>query len=369
MEQREKKMSVMDQKTTDKYSIFCGDCIEVMRTLPDEAVDFSIYSPPFCGLYNYSSNERDLSNCKSYAEFFVHYGYVLDEVARLTKPGRITAVHCIDVPGTGNGETARMGNGANVGAGLIDFPGDIIRAHEARGFQYVGRRCIWKEPYGVRVRTMAKGLTHMQLCEDSTLADVASADYLLAFRKRGENKVPVHHPAGLTWYCGERIVPSEILKYRNWTGSQLENKYSQWVWRQYASSFWDDIRIDKVLPYKESKDPDDERHVHPLQQDVIQRGVILWSNPGEVVLTPFMGVGSECYGAMVNGRRAIGAELKPSYYKQAVRNLADVKVETHEDQIGLFEKMDAAEMTPEKEGLHIDEDRRKKMIKKSHQGC
>lgn len=362
-------MAVKTQLITDKYAIYNGDSIDVMRSLPDEKVDFSIYSPPFCGLYNYSSDERDLSNCKSYVEFFAHYDFVISEVARLTKPGRITAVHCIDVPGTGNGETARMGCGANVGTGLIDFPGDIIRAHEKHGFQYVGRRAIWKEPYGVRVRTMAKGLTHMQLCEDSTLADVASADYLLAFRKHGENKVPVHHPVGLNWYCGERQVPAEIMKYRNWSGSQLENKYSQWVWRQYASSFWDDIRIDKVLPYKESKDPDDERHVHPLQQDVIQRGVILWSNPGEVVLTPFMGVGSECYGALVNDRRAIGIELKPTYYKQAVRNLENVRTESHDDQIGLFDAIDAPKMTPEEEERAIDEDRRKKMIKKSHQGC
>lgn len=362
-------MAVRDQLISDRYAIYNGDCVEVMRDIPDGAIDFSVYSPPFCGLYNYSSDERDLSNCKSYVEFFAHYNFVITEIARLTKPGRVTAVHCIDVPGTGNGETARMGSGANVGTGLIDFPGDIIRAHEAVGFQYIGRRCIWKEPYGVRVRTMAKGLTHMQLCEDSTLADVASADYLLAFRKKGENKVPVVHPLGLEWYCGERKVPSEILQYRRWKGSQLENKYSQWVWRQYASSFWDDIRIDEVLPYKESKEPDDERHCHPLQLDVIQRAVILWSNADEVVLTPFMGVGSECYGALKNGRKAIGIELKSSYYKQAVVNLANVKVDTHDDQMSIFDKIEDAKMTPEEEAVFIDEDRRKKMIKKSHQGC
>lgn len=362
-------MAVRDQKITDRYAIYNGDCVEVMRELPDESVDFSVYSPPFCGLYNYSSDERDLSNCKSYKEFFAHYDFVLTEVARLTKPGRITAVHCIDVPGTGTGGNARMGCGANVGTGLIDFPGDIIRAHEKHGFQYIGRRCIWKEPYGVRVRTMAKGLTHMQLCEDSTLADVASADYLLAFRKRGENKVLVNHPLGLEWYCGERRVPGEILKYQRWAGSQLENKFSQWVWRQYASSFWDDIRIDEVLPYKESKEPDDERHCHPLQQDVIERAVILWSNPGEVVLTPFMGVGSECFGALANDRRAIGIELKSAYYKQAVRNLHDVKVDRHDRQMHIMDVIGGKELTPEEEAVDIDEDRRAMMIKKSHQGC
>lgn len=364
-------MAVADQKITDKYAIYNGDCIEVMRSMPSNSVDFSDYSPPFCGLYNYSSDARDLSNCKSYAEFFAHYDFVIAEIARLTKPGRVTAVHCIDVPGTGNGETARMGSGANVGTGLIDFPGDIIRAHEKHGFQYIGRRCIWKEPYGVRVRTMAKGLTHMQLCDDSTLADVASADYLLAFRKHGENKVPVHHPEGLTWYCGERIVPGEILKYRKWQGSQLENKYSQWVWRQYASSFWDDIRIDEVLPYEASREPDDERHCHPLQLDVIERALVLWSNPGEVVLTPFMGVGSECFGALVNNRRAIGIELKPAYYKQAVVNLDAAKISAHhrEDrQTSLLDQFDKPK-TPEEEAVFIDEERRKSMIKKSHQGC
>lgn len=363
-------MAVKDQLIADRYAIYNADCIEVMRDLPDGAVDFSVYSPPFCGLYNYSSDERDLSNCKSYTEFFAHYNFVLAEIARLTKPGRVTAVHAIDVPGSGNGATARMGSGANVGTGLIDFPGDIIRAHEAHGFRYIGRRCIWKEPYGVRVRTMAKGLTHMQLCEDSTLADVASADYLLAFRKNGDNKVPVNHPLGLTWYCGERMVPSDIMKYRKWQGIQLENKYSQWVWRQYASSFWDDIRIDNVLPYEESREPDDERHCHPLQLDVIERSVVLWSNPDEVVLTPFMGVGSECYGALANGRKAIGVELKSSYYKQAVRNLSNVQLaHPDDDQLSLLDRLDTTKMTPEEEARAIDDDRRKKMIKKSHQGC
>jgi DNA modification methylase len=172
---------------------------------------------------------------------------------------------------------------------------------------------------------MAKGLAHAQIVKDSSLTDVASADYLLMFRKEGENKVPVDHPTGLLNYAGEKKIPADILRYRDYQGNQIENRYSQWIWRQYASSVWDDIRIERVLPYKESRDPEDERHVHPLQLDVIERAVILGSNVGEVVLTPFMGVGSEAYGAVLNGRKAIGAELKSSYYRQAIKNLASIR--------------------------------------------
>ena len=326
-------MAIKDQKLTDRYAIYNGDCIEVMQSLPSESVDLSIYSPPFCGLYNYSSDERDLSNCRNYKEFFEHYSYVIAEIARVTKPGRITGVHVMDVPGRGNGDTAVMGCGANVGTGLIDFPGDVIRAHETHGLVFAGRRAIWKEPLGVRNRTMAKGLAHKQIVEDSTLCDVASADYLLMFRKKGDNAVPVSHSTGLDSYAGERIIPSDLYEYRGWTGKQTENRYSHWIWRNYASSVWDDIRIDRVLPYKESKDPQDEKHVHPLQLDVIERACVLWSNPGEVVLSPFAGVGSEPYGAMINGRKAIGIELKTSYYKQMEKNLEDAETHGQQDLI------------------------------------
>lgn len=330
-------MAVKEQMIADRYALYNADCIEVMRSLPDEKIDLSIYSPPFCGLYNYSSSERDLSNCRNYQEFFIHYGYVIAEIARLTKPGRISAVHVMDVPGRGNGETAKMGSGANVGTGLIDFPGDVIRAHEEHGFVFAGRRAIWKEPLGVRNRTMAKGLAHKQIVEDSTLCDVASADYLLMFRKEGTNVVPVAHPTGLLTYAGEREMPAELHKYKGYAGNQIENRYSHWIWRQYASSVWDDVRIDRVLPYKESRDPEDERHVHPLQLDVIERACVLWSNLDEVVLTPFMGVGSEVYGAVLNGRRGIGIELKSSYYQQAVKNMANCKPEV-DLQLALFQE-------------------------------
>ncbi len=320
------------QHITERFALYNSDCIDVMRAMPDGSIDFSVYSPPFCGLYNYSSSERDLSNCRSYSEFFEHYDFVISELARLTKPGRITAVHCMDVAGTGNGPTAKMGVAANVGSGLIDFPGDIIRSHEKHGFQFCMRRVIWKEPLGVRLRTMAKGLAHAQIVEDSTLCDVAGGDYLLCFRKKGENPVPVEHPTGLHSYAGERQMPRELLEWKGHEGKQTENRFSHWIWRQYASCVWDDIRIDNVLAYEESRDKDDERHVHPLQLDVIERAVVLWSNPGEVVFTPFMGVGSEVYGAVLNGRKGVGVELKASYYRQAVRNLSSIERDqkTHE---------------------------------------
>jgi len=326
-------MAIIDQIITPHYALYNGDAVETMKTIPDGKVDLSCYSPPFCGLYSYSSSPRDLSNCKNYVEFFDHYGFVVAEISRLTKPGRISAVHVMDVPGKGNGETARMGCGANAGTGLIDFPGDVIRLHEKHGFEFAGRRAIWKEPLGVRLRTMAKGLAHAQIVEDSTLCDVAGADYLLMFRKNGENATPVSHPTGLHSYAGERVIPHELQRYKGHKGKQTENRFSHWIWRQYASSFWDDIRLDRVLPYKESREADDEKHVHPLQLDVIERACVLWSNPGEVVLTPFMGVGSEAYGAVINGRKAIGIELKSTYYNQAVRNMAQAENHTEQELI------------------------------------
>jgi len=304
--------TVVDQNITGDYALYHGDCCEVMPGMPDDSVHLSVYSPPFCGLYNYSSSERDLSNCRSYEEFFQHYRFVVEELHRLTMPGRCSAVHCIDIPLAG----------ANLGGGLRDFPGDVIRLHEDIGFRYAARYHIWKEPLGVRNRTMAKGLAHKQIVEDSSLCDVAGADYLLLFRKKGENPAPIVHPTGLDKYAGEREMPADLRSYRGWSGKQTENRYSHWIWRQYASAFWDDVRIDRVLPYRESREPDDERHVHPLQLDVIERTVVLRSNPGEVVLTPFMGVGSEVYGAVANGRKGVGVELKRSYYNQAVKNCA-----------------------------------------------
>jgi DNA modification methylase len=310
-------MSIINQEITDRYAAYHGDCCEVMPTLPDESIDLSVYSPPFCGLYNYSSSERDMSNCRNYEEFFEHYSFLVEHIHRTTKPGRLTAVHCMDVPFS-----------CNAGSGLTDFPGDIIRLHQKLGFVFVARHAVWKEPLGVRLRTMAKGLAHKQIVDDSSLCDCAGADYLLLFRKKGENKVPIAHPTGLHEYAGSRQMPAEIQAFRGWKGKQTENRFSHWIWRNYASAFWDDVRIDRVLPYKDTKDADDEKHVHPLQLDVIERVIVLRSNPGEVVLTPFMGVGSEAFGALINQRKAIGIELKETYYKQALTNLRSA-VESH----------------------------------------
>lgn len=303
-------MAVIDQCITDKYAVYNGDCIEVMADFPADCVHLSIYSPPFGGLYHYSSNERDLSNCDDYGSFFDHYTFVVRELFRLTMPGRITAVHCMDVPRSNSGTDS-----------YIDFPGDIIRLHEAEGWLYTGRRAIWKEPLAVRLRTMQKNLAHQSLVEDSIDCGVAAADFLLTFRKRGKNPVPVAHPVGMLDYAGERLPPADLLPFRGWTGKQTENRWSHWIWRQYADCMWDDIRMNRVLPYREARDSEDEKHVHPLQLDVIDRCVELFSNKGETVFTPFMGVGSEVYSPVLLGRRGVGVELKQSYYRQAMKNV------------------------------------------------
>lgn len=326
-------MDVMAQDISDRAALYNGDCIKVMAALPDERLHLSVYSPPFGGLYNYSSSEHDLSNCRSYGEFFEHYTFVVRELCRLTMPGRMTAVHCMDVPSSNSGTDS-----------LIDFPGDIIRLHEREGWKYIARYAIWKEPLAVRNRTMAKNLAHKTIVDDSSRCSVASADYLIVFRRKGQNPVPIAHPVGLMEYAGERVMPAELLRYRGWTGNQIENRYSHWIWRQYASAFWDDIRIGRVLPFKQSRDEEDEKHVHPLQLDVIERVIQLWSNPGETVFTPFMGVGSEVFGAVRAGRRGVGVELKPSYYRQAVKNVAaaDLPV-TDQPTLGFDESMDEHE--------------------------
>lgn len=334
-------MAVIEQDVSDRHAIYNGDCMDVLSAMPDGTVHLSVYSPPFGGLYHYSSSDRDLSNCDDYGQFFEHYGYIVAEIARVTMPGRMSAVHCMDVP-TGN-------TGCDA---LIDFPGDIIRLHEKHGFRYVARYAIWKEPLGVRNRTLAKNLAHKTIVEDSSRCSVASADYLLVFRRAGENPEPIAHPTGLYEYAGERKIPHELLKYRGWKGKQTGNRYSHWIWRQYASAFWDDIRIGRVLPFRDSRDPDDEKHVHPLQLDVIDRTLHLWSNPGDKVFTPFMGVGSEVYAAVRLGRRGIGAELKPSYYRQAKMNIRaalDGKAEDTDQMVLAFADRDAPDAGDEEE--------------------
>lgn len=306
-------MAVKDQVVTERYAIWNADCVEVLQNLPNESIHGSIYSPPFGGLYHYSSDERDLSNARDYGEFFEHYDYVIREKYRLTIPGRTTAVHAALVP-TGNSGTDAY----------TDFPGDVIRAHQKIGWQFIARHVIWKEPLGVRNRTLAKNLAHRTVVDDAALAGVAAADELLLFRKPGKD-APVVHPNGLHGdYAGGEQVPADLHRYRAHEGDQKANRYSHWIWRRYASSVWDDVRIDRVLPFRDAKDEDDEKHVHPLQLDVIERYLDLRTLPGERVLTPFMGVGSEVYSAVRMGRVGLGAELKPSYFQQAIRNLESV---------------------------------------------
>jgi DNA modification methylase len=342
--------NVIDQIITDDYALYNGNCVKVLRGLPDVCIDLSIYSPPFAtenggALYHYSSSDEDFSNARTYAEFFQHYEFLLKELFRLTKPGRMSCVHCMDVP---SGNTGRDH--------YTDFPGDIIRLHEKCGFWMASPRItVWKEPLMVRNRTLTKALAHKTIVEDSCDCAVAGADYVLVFRRKGENKVPVAHEYGLTRYAGERKIPAELLRYRNWKGSQIKNRYSHWIWRQYASCVWDDIRGNTgsdepgVLPFEAGRDEEDEKHLHPLQLDVIERLVTLWSNPGETVLTPFAGVGSEVYAAIVNGWRGLGVELKPSYYKQALKNLANARAREDESrsQVTIDEILKQQELTEE----------------------
>jgi hypothetical protein len=261
-------MYVADQKITDRYAVYCGDSMEVLPELPDGSIHLSVYSPPFAGLYHYTSSDRDLSNARNYDEFLEHYGMIIAELARVTMPGRCSAVHVADVALTNTGR----------GDLLRDFPGDVIRLHAQHGFGYFARYHVWKEPLAVRNRTMTKSLAHKTIVDDSSRCGVASADYLLVFRKAGDNPVPIAHPTGLHEYHGERIPPADVLSYRGWSGKQTENRYSHWVWRQYASAFWDDVRIDNVLPFRPARDQDDEKHVHPLQLDVIARTLVLWAS-------------------------------------------------------------------------------------------
>ena len=348
-------MSAKDQHITKDYAIYNSDCMEVITSLPDSSIDLSVYSPPFAGLYNYSSSERDFSNCESREQFLEQYEFLIAEMARVQKPGRITAVHCTDV----------FDNSCR----LWDFPHEIIRLHEKHGFQYRNRITIWKEPLKVRMRTMVKSLMHKLIVEDSTQCFTAMPDYMLILTKKGDNAVPVTHTEGLKQYYGATpILPNILQAFNNANETKFNaddlweylqntyidhkdpksNKLSHYIWQRYASSVWDDIRIDNVLPFRDSKEEDDEKHVHPLQLDVIDRIIELYSNKGETVLTPFMGVGSEVFSPVSLGRKAIGIELKDSYFKQAKINLTYASSrfsgEAFAKQQSLIEEIDESEI-------------------------
>ncbi len=338
-------MRVKDQLVKENYAIYNGDCMDVITTLDDNSIDLSVYSPPFAGLYNYSSSEKDFSNCESKEQFLEQYEYLIKEMARVTKPGRINAIHCTDV----FDNTCR----------LWDFPNEIIRLHVKYGFEYRNRITIWKEPLKVRMRTMVQSLMHKFIVEDSTKCFTAMPDYVLIFTKKGDNETPVTHENGLKYYAGEiPVLPNILRAWNNANDSDLNeaqlwdylnktfknhkdpktNKLSHYIWQRYASSVWDDVRIDNILPFKETREEDDEKHVHPLQLDVIDRIIQLYSNPSEVVFTPFMGVGSEVFSPVSLGRKAIGIELKDSYYKQAILNIkeADKRFKEKAEQKELF---------------------------------
>jgi len=320
-------MKAKEELHEDRYSIYNGDCFDIVSELPDESIDLSVYSPPFAGLYNYSSNPKDMSNCDSKEQFLQQYEFLIKEMARITKPGRINAVHCTDV----FDNTCR----------LWDFPHEIIKLHEKYGFEYRNRITIWKEPLKVRMRTMVQSLMHKFIVEDSTKCFTAMPDYVLVFTRKGENQVPVTHQYGINEYAGEiPILPNILRAWNNANGTDFTSdelwkhlnntneddkitKLNHYIWQRYASSVWDDIRIDNVLPFRDSREEDDEKHVHPLQLDVIDRIVELYSNPDEIVITPFMGVGSEVFSPVSMGRKGIGIELKESYFKQAKINLKE----------------------------------------------
>lgn len=278
-------MDVLNQTITDDFAAYHGDCVEVLRGIPDNSIDYSIYSPPFASLYTYSDSDRDMGNCSDYDEFFTHYNFLCAELMRVLKPGRLLSFHCMLLP------TSKSHHGY---IGLQDFRGDLIRAHQASGMIYHSEVVIWKDPVTAMQRTKALGLLYKQFRKDSAMCRQGVPDYLVTMRKPGDNPDPV---------------------------TKTYESHSVDLWQNYASPVWMDINPSDTLQYMSARDNDDERHICPLQLEVIERAVDLWTNPNDVVLTPFMGIGSEAYVALKKSRRAIGVELKESYYRASVKNL------------------------------------------------
>lgn len=279
-------MDVIDQTITSEYALYHGDCIEVIQSLPNDSVHFSIFSPPFASLYTYSNSPRDMGNCKSHEEFFEHFGVLVPELLRVTMPGRLLSFHCMNLP------TAKSRDGV---IGLADFRGGLIRAFVETGWIYHSEVCIWKDPVTAMQRTKALGLLHKQLKKDSCMSRQGIPDYLVTMRKPGDNPERVEHT-------------NESFPVREW--------------QEYASPVWSDINPSDTLQYRSAREHEDERHICPLQLEVIRRALRMWSNKDDTVLSPFMGIGSEGYVAVSEGRRFVGVELKASYYQQAVRNMA-----------------------------------------------
>lgn len=289
-------MNVLNQEIHDRFSVYNADCVDVARSLPDASIDFSVYSPPFESLFVFSNSERDMGNNASIADFWTHYRFLIGEHIRIMKPGRLVAIHCMNLP------TSKTRDGY---IGLKDFRGEIIRAHQDAGFIYHSEVCIWKDPVVAMQRTKALGLLYKQLRKDSAMSRQGIADYLVIMRKPGENPDPVTHT--------HESLPVDL-------------------WQRYASPVWMDINQSKTLQYMSARENDDERHISPLQLEVIERAIDLWTNPNDLVYTPFLGIGSEVYTALKMGRRGVGSELKPSYFKLAVENCRSALL----DQVDLF---------------------------------
>lgn len=304
-------MDIINQNSGDNWHIYNGDSCEILQGLPENKVGYSIFSPPFSQLYTYSNSERDLGNCKTDDEFYTHFEFIAKQLFRVTQPGRLVSIHCMLIPAM----QERDGY-----IGLKDFRGDIIRLFQSVGFIFHGEVTIWKDPLVEATRTKALGLMHKQLCKDSSRCRQGLPDYIVTMRKPGENQNLISHKNGMVTYAGE----DEVKK----------GTYSHEVWRKYASPIWTDIRQGNTLNKTGAREEKDERHICPLQLDTIERCLTLWSNIGDVVLSPFMGIGSEGYQAVKMGRRFVGVELKESYYNCAVSNLT--QIETAPKQAELF---------------------------------
>lgn len=312
---------VFNQTVTDRWAMYHGDCIEVLKGIPDNSIHYSIFSPPFASLYTYSNSERDMGNCRSEDEFYLNFEFLVSELHRVLMPGRLLSFHCMDIPAM----KERDGY-----IGLKDFPGDLIRIFQAGNFIYHSRVAIWKDPLVEATRTKALGLLHKQIQKDSAMCRQGLPDYLITMRKPGDNPEPISHPEGFTSFAGEdepdapKVEPTLKSQYSTLNKhshmSSEDPVYSHHVWRRYASPVWMDIKQSNTLNRKPARDDRDERHICPLQLDVIERALQLWTNPNDIVLSPFAGIGSEPYKAIQMGRRAVGIELKDSYYSQAVIN-------------------------------------------------
>ena len=301
------KTRVLAQRQGDKWALYQGDCVEVLKGIPSDSIHYSLFSPPFASLFTYSNSERDMGNCGGDVAFRDHFSFLIPELWRLTIPGRLVSFHCMNLP---------MTMGKDGAIGLKDFRGDLIRAFVEGGFIHHSEVVIWKDPLNQAVRTKKLELAHKQISKDSTRCAMGYPDFIITMRKPGENPEPVAHGRGFERYIGE--LPEPKAKKLD---DPRTNKYSHMVWQRYASPVWFDIRQTDTLNVRAAREEDDERHICPLQLQTIARCLELWTNPGDTILSPFAGIGSEGYVALGMGRRFVGIELKESYWRQACRNL------------------------------------------------